>query len=145
MTIERVKYATESGASVDMMIDGQLYTVNTGDALLLYGLTEWIAAGSAIDPFYTIVRAEYNRPDNQDVITIYTKEAGRVSFGKENEYLWKLKDDWIFNGGKIGPFVDRGKEAREAAEAEAKKEKNRKDLLDAMLEKGITPESILNR
>lgn len=143
MAIEKVKYSTENGAAVEMVIDGEKYTVNIGDGMLLYGLSDWIAGGGVIEPFYTITGAEFNRPDRDDVISVYTKEAGRVNITeKDNPFHWQAYLNWAAGGGVVGPFVDRGKEAREAAEAEAVKAQKRKELLDAMIESGVTPESV---
>lgn len=43
MTIERVKYVTENSAAVEMTIDGEVYKEPLGDAMVLYGLAEWLA------------------------------------------------------------------------------------------------------
>lgn len=137
MTIERVKYVTENSAAVEMTIDGEVYKEPLGDAMVLYGLAEWLSGGGVIEPYYTITSAEYNQPDNEAIISLNTVEAGRVTITEDKQYLWNIFQIWLDNGGTVMPFQDRNKAGREAAEAAAIQQKKRTDLLDEMIAKGI--------
>lgn len=146
MAIEKVKFNTENGAAVQMVIDGQVVVKSIGEAMLLDGLTEWLVSGGKIDPFYTITSAELNRSDSDKVISLQTVEAGRVNITAEgNPMLWSLYQNWLNAGGKLLPFQDRNKEGREAAEASAALKQKRDNLLDAMIAQGITPENVANK
>lgn len=142
MAIEKVKFAAENGDSILITIDGEEYRTQVGEALLQYGLQDWLAKKNKIEPYYTIISAEYANPDNKGPVRIKTKEGGNVIARENRPFIWSLLQDWLDAGGVITDYVDYGKEEREAAAAEAAKQEKRKQLLDAMLEKGITPEQI---
>lgn len=140
MAIEKVKFVSEDGAAVEMTIDGVVYRVQVGDALRMYGLMEWIGGGNNIEPFYTILSAEYANEEGT-AIRLRTQEAGGVIAVVERTNIWHLYHDWLDTGGVVEPYVDRGAAQRAAEEEKAQVEARRIELLDAMIASGVTPES----
>lgn len=143
MSIASVKFSVEDGRQVRITWGGDepASLVETGQALLHSGLAEWLASGHRIEPYYTFLSAEYSNPDGT-AITAKTAEARSVVVTEKQSDRWAAFQKWIASGGTVGPYVDHDAEQRAKAAAESEQEKKRKALLDALLAKGVTPESI---